>query len=243
MIFSNLPTTDFDGNVKLFPKKALELNPNTLYCFVGCNGIGKSTLIDYMRQNLTKSGAKSVNMSRNPFAKCFAALDDEKKSHEKKSHETYYFSFDKQSDDGIDENPFMAKAMTCWCSTGESIITRLGGSLTILGDFIRNPENSGSSLVIFFDDCDAGTSLDVINEILDVIHLICHDCDSNNILYYFVLTANSYEIARNCQCIDVSTFKPVEITTYDNYKKFVLKSRERKNKNHERYEQKNSDRK
>ena len=224
MIFDKMPNTDFDGNRKLFPKKPLELEPNKVYCLVGCNGSGKSTLVDYMVENLRKKGAEKA-YEGNPFRKCFSAdvLDYTK-------CDNYYISFDKQSDDGISKDFFVAKAMTTYCSTGESIVTRFGGTLGILGDFIRKPENKGKNLFIFFDDCDAGTSLDVIGEILGVINMIKDDCTLNEITYYFILTANSYEIARNCQCIDVSTFKPVSFKDYEDYKKFVLKSKARKDK-------------
>lgn len=224
MLFDKIPTTDFDGNRKLFPEKPLELEPNTVYCLVGCNGSGKSTLVDYIIQNLRKIGAEKA-YEGNPFKKVFSDRDlDYTKCND------YYISFDKESDDGIHQDYFMAKAMTCWCSTGESIVTRFGGTLRVLGDFVRKPENKGKNLFIFFDDCDAGTSLDIINEILDVVNMIKEDCVANNITYYFILTANSYEIARNCKCIDVNTFKTVSFKDYEDYKKFVLKSRARKDK-------------
>ena len=225
MIFHKLPDTDFDGNRKLFPKKSLELEPNTVYCLVGCNGSGKTTLVDYMIENLRKKGAEKAYDRLAGLKRAFTG-----KEFDFTKCDNYYISFDRKSEDGINEDYFISKAMTTYCSTGESIITRFGGVLGILGDFIRKPEYKNKNLFIFFDDCDAGTSLDVICEIIDVVNMIKDDCAANGITYYFILTANSYEIARNCQCIDVNTFKPISFKDYEDYKKFVLKSKARKDK-------------
>lgn len=225
MIFDKMPNTDFNGERELFPKKDLELEPNTVYCLVGCNGSGKTTLVEYMMNSLRKKGGEKVYDKLSGLRKAFSndELDFTK-------CDKYYISFDKTSEDGINEDCFVSRAMVTLCSTGEGIIQRFGGVLGFLGDFIRKPESKGKDLFIFFDDCDAGTSLDVIGEILGVINMIKDDCAANEITYYFILTANSYEIARNCHCIDVSTFKSVNFKDYEDYKKFVLKSRDKKGK-------------
>ena len=113
-------------------------------------------------------------------------------------------------------------------STGENIIRRFGKGLQVLGNWIR--ENKGKKLFIFFDDCDAGTSIDMINDIKDVFDLIIEDCKRNSIEYYMILTSTSYEMCKDLNCISVIDFKPTKFKTYESYKKFVLKTRAEKEK-------------
>lgn len=216
--FKNLPTTDFDGRYKLFPKKYLKLNPDILNCFIGCNGSGKTTLIEYLISYLKKHYNAEDIGDRNPFRHIFS---DEPAP----ETNTFYISFDKKSKEGVSEDYIVRDLFINSQSTGESIIYRFGGTLAMMGDFLRNKNNSGSTLFVFFDDCDAGTSIDKIIDILDIFELIKTDAAKNNITCYFVLTANSYEIARNSNCIDVSTYETYHFTDYESYKSFVLNSR------------------
>lgn len=228
MIFTNLPTTDLDGEYKLFPKKDLEIKDNSITCFIGCNGSGKTTLVLYLRDYIRKQLKSEEIRTPNRFETAINAVTGREKCDT--NHNYYYISFDKSQKDGLPDDYMLANLKIACQSTGESIIYRFGGTLALLGDFVRKPENSGKSVFIFFDDCDAGTSIDLIQDIYDVFHLIADDCTKNKITYYIILTANSYELCRNSDitCIDVNTYKTVEITDYENYKKFVLSSRKKK---------------
>ena len=208
----------------LFKKTKLEITEGNIYCLVGCNGTGKSTVMRYMTD----------------------ALRDKMHAYELKGKyldlrgvlgkETYddklcFFSFDKHTKQANSElDMFMIYAGVAHSSTGEGIIQRLGNGLTLLGKFIHDKNNKGKSLWIFFDDCDAGTSIDVIIEIKDVVDLIYNDCKKNDITCTFILSANSYEMCKDYHCINAMDFKEMTFTDYDDYKKFVLHSRKRKDK-------------
>lgn len=213
-----------DGNRKLFTKMTFGLEDNSITCFVGCNGTGKTTVIDFIINSLKKAKAYDIlENATNPFVGIFGD--------KKKFGNDMFVSFDKKTSPTKGEEEFLMAHFAEGClSTGENIINRFGKSLAFLGDAIRKPENKGKSLFVFFDDCDAGTSIDMIGDIKSVFDLIIKDCKKNDIIYYIVLTANSYEMCKDYTCLDVSTFKEYHFNSYEEYKKFVLKSRKFKDK-------------
>ena len=204
---------------QLFPKSTIELNPNQISCFVGCNGTGKSTII-WLIQDRLRHQYKAKEIATEAFHHKLKNTDSE----------YCYLNFDKRSEESLDEEYFMFKAHIAYQSTGEGIIYRFGKKLALLGDFIRKPENAGKKLFIFFDDCDAGTSIDAIQDIKDVFNLITEDCAKHNITYYFIITANAFEMCRDLDCISIHNFKHMRFDNYEDFKKFVLSSRKIKDK-------------
>lgn len=212
-----------DGNRKLFTKVNFELEDNSIVCFVGCNGTGKTTVLDFIQQDLHKNKALDLISAINPFRSIFVS--------NKETYKDMYISFDKEADITTGEGDYiMSHFAKKSLSTGEWIVNRFGRALALLGSAIRDPKNKGKNVFIFFDDCDAGTSIDMIGDIKSVFDLIIEDCKKNDITYYFCLTANSYEMCKDYRCIDVSTFKEHRFNNYEEYKKFVLKSRKFKDK-------------
>ena len=64
----------------------------------------------------------------------------------------------------------------------------------IFKDALEKKLLNNKKIFILIDDADAGTSIDVITEIKDIIALIYNDCIQNHLSFYIVLTANSYEL-------------------------------------------------
>lgn len=212
-----------DGTRKLFSKTSFELQDNSITCFVGCNGTGKTTLLKSMQEQLRKGKATDLLAKLNPFHAIFGEKSQ--------ASQDMYISFSKESELTVSEEDHFFSSFSKVCmSTGEWISDRFGRALALLGDAIRSPENKGKSVFIFFDDCDAGTSIDMIGDIKSVFDLIIEDCKKNDITYYICLTANSYEMCRDCKCIDVSTFDEYRFGNYEEYKEFVLKSKRFKEK-------------
>jgi len=226
-----IPKYPYEEDRAMFTKTELELEPNKVTCLVGCNGTGKTTVLYFIRRALEKLEAVDVACGYpHKGLKVSDELDFTKK-------EDFYADFSKNTDDAkSDFDWFMSKAAVAYSSTGEGITYRLGKLLETLGGAVADPDMKGKNLFIFFDDCDAGTSLDLIMDIKDVISLICEDCQKRGINFYFVITANSYEMCKDYDCIDVTTFEHVTFKDYDDYKKFVLKTRKYKDKELEKQE-------
>lgn len=216
---------------ELFTKDTLELNPNTITCLVGCNGSGKTTLVFEIKHRLDKLEAVDVCVGYPHKGIHNDELDFAKK-------EYFYADFSKKTDDSKDGFDWMMlKANVAYSSTGEGISYRLGRTLERLGRAVHDPELKGKSLFVFFDDCDAGTSLDKIVEIKDVFNLIAEDCQKQGINYYIVITANSFEMCRDIDCISVHDFKHLKFTDYEEYKNFVLESAVNKEHSYKEAEQ------
>ena len=214
------------GERQMFTKGYLEFpDCGGVFCLVGCNGSGKSTVMDYVKRWLEKEKAYEIKGRYLDLRGAFG---------EKVEYSNYaYFNFDKHAIVADDEMDLLHQRFGVgYSSTGEGIMERLGNGLSRLGDWVRDKKNSGKHLIVFFDDCDAGTSLDMIGDIKKVVSLIVKDCTEHGIVCTFILSANSYEMCKGYECIDVWDFKKVEFLDYEDYKKFVLRSRARKEKSY-----------
>lgn len=226
MIFK-IHKNPYDEKKNIYTKAHLELEPNNIYCFTGCNGSGKSTLIREITDNNLCNKANEIKPDF--YAKAFGELF----AKNKKLYPIKYIRFDKKVEVSNSENDYFMNAMrVSFSSTGEGIMDRFGNILSVIGSVVRQLKKD-NTLFIFIDDADAGTSLDNISQIIDVLDLIKNDLEKKEITYYIILTANSFELCRNYECIDVNTFAHKTFKRYETYKKYVLKSRERKNKRYE----------
>lgn len=70
----------------------------------------------------------------------------------------------------------------------------------------------------------------------DFFKLIIQDQkDRNDIDVFVIVSANSYEMANGEACYDIAHNKYVTFKNYDDYKKFILKSRKFKNRRLEKF--------
>ncbi len=84
--------------------------------------------------------------------------------------------------------------------------------------------------VFLFDAVDSGLSVDSVVEIRDLFDLILEDNKDLDRNIYIVIAANEYELARNADCFDVNNGKYIRFSDYEEYRNFILKSRELKEK-------------
>ena len=204
---------------------------NTVTCLVGCNGSGKSTVVD---QIIHSTKAQQVETDT-VYVDLRDALRSISGGKEEKA-ECYYFLFNKKTETASKfEDHIFNKIGETSVSTGEHIVNRYSNSLPILGSWIRSHNNE--KLIIIFDDCDAGTSIDMIDEIKGVFQLIINDCIKYDIEYYIILTANSFELAKDFDCLSVIDFKHRHFKTYQSFKTFVLKTREAVDKREKEFQE------
>lgn len=217
-----IPSYYYDEDRKLFENEKLVLEDNSITCLIGCNGTGKTTIVKEIEATIRRRNAYEIRGKYMDFRGCFK--DEE-------YNDEIYLSFNKHSKFVNSEQDALINTGLLSCSsTGEGVLHRYGMTLPTLGDEIRNPKNKGKKLYLFFDDCDAGTSIDMIQDIKDVFNLIINDCKQNEITYYIILTANSYEMCKDADCISVHNFEHKKFNSYEEYKQFVLESRAIKNK-------------
>lgn len=190
----------------LYSKDNITINEG-LTILVGCNGAGKTSLLHILRNELTRK-------------------------------EIPFYSFDNMSDGGNTERQkalnaqeinYLATLATS--SEGEQIVCIINSLAKKIGSFITS-NSKAKEIWLFFDAVDSGMSIDNIDDIKSFFRFIINHEKEKQI--HIVCSANSYEMAREAPCFDVYEGKYVNFKTYDEYRDFVLKSKEIKNKRYER---------
>ena len=112
----------------------------------------------------------------------------------------------------------------------------------ILDDFqslidFKQSKNNESELtnerLLLLDAIDSGLSVDTVVNVVDVLNFILKDAKKIGVKLFIVITANEYELCRRNKCFDVNSGEYIEFKDYEDYRKFILKSREKKDKRYE----------
>ena len=222
----------YDEGFNLYKKKTITIKPGVTV-LVGCNGIGKSTLLRQIKYNLKKENIPHI-------------LFDNLKSggHNARERAGFYGDFG-----------FLATSI---CSSeGENIIMNMSNLATNLGIFVKEgndpEENKFSKLArtiaqldgedieeteipkerwILLDAVDSGLSVDNIVDIKEQLFKTILKYNYGNEIY-IVISANEYEMARGEQCFDVYNGKYLTFRDYEEYRNLVLQSKEWKNQRSE----------
>lgn len=205
-----LTKAPYDVGDNIYNKATFTFEPGVTI-LVGCNGSGKSTLINSLQEKFNK-------------------LD------------IPYYEYDNYKDGasmGISKAIFgnnIETAATMMCSSeGEKITINMGQIAAKLGNWIKKNKDK-QELWIFFDAIDSGLSIDNIDDIKEFLFkTIVNDKRFGEKDIYIICSANSYEFANGSQCMDVQNAKYVTFKDYEDYKKFILKSKERKDKRFKEY--------
>ena len=193
-----------DVGCKIYKKSEITINTG-ITVLVGCNGIGKTTLIMTLKEQLKED--------KTPFI-CFDNLRDGGSA--------------ARSMAGF-RNDFTFLATAAFSSEGENIFMNMSRFAKQITTFIQGNNRCGKELWIFMDAVDSGYSVDNIEDVKNFIHLILKDYENNNDIY-FIISANEYEMARNEECFDVLRGKYIRFKSYEGYREFIMKTREEKNK-------------
>lgn len=201
-------------------RKEIEFKPGVTV-LVGCNGIGKSTLLQNIKSQLKEEGIP-------------------------------YYYFDNMRDGGdhsIAEMALQEKydvvADMFSCSEGENISNNIGIMASKLREFIisgdngyKNPfdrifsikrkEITTKERWVLLDAIDSGFSIDNVIELKKFFELVLNDAQKMAHEVYIVISANEYELAAEMNCLDVAEGTYVTFGGYDDFRKFIIKSREKK---------------
>ena len=220
-----------DENETLYKKKSIEIKPGVTV-LAGCNGIGKTTLLHQIKASLKKENIPCL---------MFDNLKDGGQN-----SISYHVS--------LDDFAFAATAM---CSSeGENILMNIGNLAARLNKFVRTGDSSKNDrydklskaiekLVnkdsdeeekeipnerwILLDAIDSGFSVDNIVDLKEDLFKTILEYNFGNEIY-IIVSANEYELCRGEQCFDVYNGKYTTFKDYEDYRDFILKSREWKEK-------------
>ena len=208
----------YDMGYNICRFKEIEIQSG-LTVLVGCNGYGKSTMLHNIQETV------------------------------KKEH-IPYLDFD-TTKESVNPNNINMIALSFCSSEGENITLKLGTLMSQLKNFIATGETNLSKKLdiwsslsndkreqvnipnerwILIDSVDSGYSIDNILDLKYIFSAIQDHAKKKNIELYIVVSANAYELANNEQCLDIYNGKYMQFNNYDEYKNFILKTRQIKEK-------------
>ena len=195
----------YDLGFNMYKKNKIKLKTGvTVLC--GCNGTGKTTLLRQLREYLKKERIPHIY---------FDNLTDGGQNARQKAG-------------ALQDFKFLIPATLS--SEGENIIMNIERLSYKIGGFIANGSIDSSVRWILLDAVDSGLSVDNICELKEDLFKTIFKYDGDKYDIYIVVVANEYEMARGEQCFDVYNGKYITFENYEEYRDFVLKSRELKNK-------------
>lgn len=219
----------YDAGFNTITPKEITLEPG-LTVLVGCNGAGKTTLLMNIKEH-----CKAVKVPCHMYNNLRDGGD---------SHIGSMLA-------GCGELPSddLGMAISIWtASEGEAIKLNLGRQSTLYKEFLHTGNFKNRSYrfsrlfsddkedklqetnirVLLFDATDSGLSIDNVCDIKRLFKLIRADAKEKGLELYLIISANEYELCRGEQCFDVNRGIYLTFNDYEDYRKFILKSRERK---------------
>ena len=87
---------------------------------------------------------------------------------------------------------------------------------------------------LLFDAVDSGFSVDNVIELKNFFKILIKDFEERGYELYIVVSANEFELAREEDCFDVMNGKYIRFAGYDDFRGFIIKSREKKDRRYKK---------
>ena len=187
----------------LYTKGAVTFKPGVTV-LVGCNGLGKTTLLHEIEHQLNQSGVHCIKYDN--------LVDGGANA---RSRAGFY-----------GEMSFLATSM---CSSeGENIVMNIGRVAGRIGRLVKTDPDS-KEIWILLDAIDSGLSTDNVVEVKELLFkTILEDIRNEEKDIYIVVSANAYEMARGERCLDVRNLKYRKFRNYEQYRNFILETKKQK---------------
>lgn len=222
----------------------IDVPSDRVVALVGCNGIGKTTILEQIAQALKADGVLDASDSKeyNPLEGMFRNLGKREETKRAKDPTGFLITFDKvksyipasSKKDARSwlEASEMNRLFSGMSSNGESVIRRLNSAIAAIGHFVEKAQLARTPVYILIDDADAGTSVDVIAELRDALIELSARLRELRIPHLIIVSANSYEFVRSGDVtpIVVPTLKTVKggFPTYESFREAIAQTRKGK---------------
>jgi ABC-type dipeptide/oligopeptide/nickel transport system ATPase component len=204
-----IPRAPYDKGDNLYKKATFTFEPGVTV-LVGCNGSGKSTLLTRIKENLKED----------PNVIC--VFFDNYNNNRGKSTSRHIF-----------HGNYAMAATLMLSSEGENILTNLGEIAQQIGGTVRANQTNNNPLFVILDAVDSGFSVDNIIDLKEYLFNTILEDNQGKREVYIICAANEYELCNGENCFDVQNAKYIKFKNYEEYRKFILKSKEIKNKRFE----------
>jgi len=211
----------YDAGFSPTKPKEIELKPG-LTVLVGCNGAGKTTLLLNIKEVCSQNKIPCLS----------------------------YDNLHDGGHNGLSEmfsiGNYEEGAYLFCASEGECIKANVGRKSKLYQEFIeqgfvkdmsyrflkafgKNDDTFESKDRVFlFDAVDSGLSVDSVVEMKLLFDQMMNDYRDSDKNLYIIIAANEYELAREADCFDVNKGKYIRFSDYEDYRNFIIKSRQRK---------------
>lgn len=230
----------YDAGFSTCRPKEITLNKG-LTVLVGCNGAGKTTLLRNIREQLKKEEVPVLN------------FDNLKDGNSSSTFDTAMLKSD-----------FSFIGASLCSSEGENITLNLGRLAVGIREFLetgiteqdkraerwheifrdedekKKDKHISNERWILLDAIDSGYSIDNVIELKNLFDLILEDSERMGIDVYIVVSANEYELVSGEDCFNVMNGKYLRFKDYEDFKRFILGTRKKKDKREERIRNKKS---
>ena len=207
----------------------VDLPLDGILCLVGCNGSGKTTTVEQVKQALEGIGFRDAKgeVEYNPLHGFHSAEDPATGYFVPFDRGTRYVS--KPGDGESWLTAFDLDEMGGWfCSNGEGVSGRFVGAAKAMGTFFKKAKDEGVPIVVMVDDADAGTSIDVVSEMRAFLERVDRDLKRAGVPHLILVTSNSYELVHGLPCLYVRDMSPRAFATYEDFRDFTFASRKDK---------------
>lgn len=189
----------------MYSKSKVEIQPGVTV-LVGTNGAGKTSLLRNIQRELEEDSIPNVY---------FDNLNDGGAN--ARARAGFYGEFD------------ILAASVC-SSEGENIVINMGKIAAKIGRAVQIYHDA-KEIWLLLDAVDSGLSVDNVVDIKQYLfETMLNDERLKNTEVYILVSANEYEMARGENCLDVQHLRYCKFKTYESYRKYILKSKDLKNK-------------
>lgn len=179
---------------KIFNNDYFEVKPG-ITAFVGCNGYGKTTSIFCIKQYCKKHNIPCLSYNN---------MDDNIRQSKQES---------------LIKGDITTLATLALSSESETTVVCLGKFMEKVGSVTKKLKRN-STLFVVIDGCDSGMDVAVASIISDVFKNIAQDIQTKHNLY-FIVSVNTYAMAKNFDCLDTINNEYVTFNNYENYVSFI----------------------
>lgn len=206
MRITQIAKRPYDNRI-LYDKTTVDLKEG-INILCGCNGSGKTTLLKTIERKIEDRCEKDNTIKLITF-------DDD--GMDGRYHADKLFKA---------EN-FEGLVRDKWSSEGERRFDRLSYVISRVGQAVRDKYKT---IVCLVDGIDSGLSIDLLHEYVDGLKYVEDRIKKDGVEFYFVMSTNQYEMTKDFRNIDITTLKDISFKDYEEYKNFIMNSKEEKDR-------------